>query len=80
MALSHNLEGPGKGVLPTNLIQTLEALWVEARGAATLTALVLVVLRGMRELGVAMIQCHLEERDLEFRRRGLKLVDRKSVV
>ena len=73
MALSHAQEGPGKGVVPANLIHALEALWVEARGAVTLTALVVAVLRGVRGLGVAMVQCHLEERDQEYRRRGLKL-------
>lgn len=74
MALSHDQEGGGKDVLPSNLIQVLEALWVEARGATTLTAVVVVVLRGVRALGVAMVQCHLEERDQQYRRRGLKLV------
>jgi hypothetical protein len=73
MALSHDQEGPGKGVLPENLIHALEALWVEARGAVTLTALVVAVLRGVRGLGVAIVQCRLEERDQEYRRRGLKL-------
>jgi hypothetical protein len=73
MALSHDLECHGKGVLPPNLIHALAALWMEARGAVTLTALVVVVLRGMRGLGVALVECLLEERDQEFRRRGLKL-------
>lgn len=74
MALSHDQEDPGKGVLPANLIHALEALWVEARGAVTLTALVVAVLRGVRGLGVAIVQCRLEERDQEYRRRGLRLV------
>jgi len=74
MALSHKQECHCKTVLPASLIEALEALWVEARGAVTLTALVVVVLRGMRRMGVALVQCHLEERDQEFRRRGLKLV------
>jgi len=73
MALSHEQEVAGKGVLPADLIQALEALWVEARGAVTLTALVVAVLQGVRALGVAMIQCRLEEWDQEYRRRGLKL-------
>lgn len=73
MALSHSHTGCGKGVLPPNLIQSLETLWVETRGATTLTALVVVVLRGMRGLGVALVEGLLEERDQEFRRRGLKL-------
>lgn len=77
MALSHDQEGSGKGILPANLIHSLEDLWVEARGATTLTALVVAVLRGVRGLGVAIVQCRLEERDQEYRRRGLKLVCRK---
>jgi len=62
MALSHDHECHGKAVMPASLIEALEALWVEARGATTLTALVVVVLRGMRALGVALIQCRLEGR------------------
>jgi hypothetical protein len=73
MALSHDQECRCKGVLPASLIHALEALWEEAQGAVTLTELVVVVLRGVRALGVAMIVYRLEERDQEFRRRGLKL-------
>jgi len=72
MAISHGQPCGGKGVLPPHLIRSLESLWVEARGATTLTAVVLVVLRGVRTLGVALVASCLEERDLEFRR-GVEL-------
>jgi hypothetical protein len=73
MSVSHDVACPGKGILPQNLILQLEQLWVEALAATTLTAVVVVVLKGVRRLGVAAIEHVLEERDRAFRGRGLEL-------
>jgi len=66
MALSHEKRGSDKEVLPESLIHTLEEIWVETRQAVTLTAMVLVVLRGVRRLGVLVLEHVLEERDWEL--------------
>lgn len=66
MAVSHKKRGSDKEVLPESLIHTLEEIWFETRQAVTLTAMVLVVLRGVRRLGVAVLEHVLEERDWEF--------------
>jgi hypothetical protein len=44
----------------------LEEIWVETREAVTLTTMVLVVLRGVRRLGVIVLEHVLEERDWEL--------------
>jgi hypothetical protein len=72
MSVSHEAKVCGNDVLPENLIHVLEQVWLEARQAVTLTALVMVVLRGVRGLGIAMLEQVLEERDRTFRQRGLE--------
>jgi hypothetical protein len=72
MSVSHAAVGRGKGVLPQNLIHALEQVWTEALAATTLTALVLVVLKGVRHLGVAVIAHVLEERDRALRTQELR--------
>jgi hypothetical protein len=66
MPLSHEKHCSDKRVLPSRLIHCLEEIWVEVRQAVTLTAMVLVVLRGVRRLGVAVLEHDLEERDWEL--------------
>lgn len=72
MSVSHAAVGRDKSVLPQNLIQTLAQVWAEALTATTLTALVVVVLKGVRRLGVAVVAHVLEERDRELRARELR--------
>lgn len=73
MSVTHRKTSCSKSIVPDSVIQALEDVWGEGRQAATLTSLVLVVLRGVRRLGVVMLEQILEERDRAFRQRGLEL-------
>lgn len=66
MAVSHSEAVGSKGVVPASVIRVVEEIWVEARGAVTLTAMVVAVLRGVRRLGVVVLEHVLEERDWDL--------------
>jgi hypothetical protein len=63
-----------------NLILSLEQLWTEALAAPTLTTLVMVVLQGVRRLGVAVVADVLDERDSELRARELRCPKRGGTM
>lgn len=74
MSISHEKATQSKSVLPSFVINQLEAIWLKGREARSLTSLVLVILGGVRTMGVILIGQILEERDREvFGQRGQKL-------
>jgi len=73
MSISHDNRTSCKNIVPASVIEVLEEVWVEASRAVTLTALVLVVLKGIRGLGVAIVEHRLEEMDKDFRHTGTKI-------
>ena len=73
MSISATQADCNKNVVPDFLIHWLERLWVEVQQAVTLTSMVLVVVRGVRRLGIVLLEHALEERDRAFHQKGQKL-------
>ena len=70
MSVSHKKAACSKSDVPASAIEVLEEIFVEARLALTLTAMVLTVLNGLRRLGLVVLAHVLEQRDLELSLRG----------